>query len=241
MTHHTQFSGGKMTTTDTHGFTGDNFWPELQHRIARAAHMTPVEASKMMGKFLADNYDRWPYNKAITSSAELRAMYERAIEIRIAPTAEATARWEREYDRREGRDHAVRRLISNLYWSARAGCAAAEVNLEKAGMIEMIQGTHAGVMLNTDPYWDDLRWTLTDRGRRASDAQLERIMLRDPPLEIAEWDAEDEANDVATNCGGYDIDDPQLAIHRRISVNLDKRAERVHQKMARRANPEDGR
>jgi hypothetical protein len=74
-------------------------------------------------------------------------------------------------------------------------------------MIEMIQDHHAGVMLPGDVYWDDLRWTLTDRGRRASDAQLERIMLRDPPLEIAESDAKDEANDVATDCGGCDIDD----------------------------------
>jgi hypothetical protein len=227
--------------TDTHGVTGDNFWAELHHRIARAARMTPVEASKMMGRFLNDNIDRWPAYKAMTASAELRAMYERAIEIRIAPTAEATARWEREYDSRRGRDDAVRNLASNLYWSARVGCAAAEFNLERAGMIEMIQGQHAGVMLNTDPYWDDLRWTLTDRGRRASDAQLERIMLRDPPLEIAEWDAEDEANDVATDCGGYDIDDPTLALHRRISVNLDKRAERIRQKMGRRAKREDGR
>ena len=220
------------------GVTGDNFWPELQHRIARAAHMTPVEASKMMGKFLADNCDRW---QAMTTRAELPAMYERALEIRDAPTAEATARWEREYDSRRGRDDAVRKLATNLYWSARVGRAAAEVNLEKAGMIEMISGQHAGVMLNTDPYWDDLRWTLTDRGRRASDAKLERIMLRDPPLEIAEWDAEDEANDVAGDCGGHDIDSPELALHQRISVNFDKRAERIHQKMTRRAKPEDGR
>ena len=48
------------------GVTGDNFWPELQHRIARAARMTPVEASKMMGKFLADNCDRW---QAMTTRA----------------------------------------------------------------------------------------------------------------------------------------------------------------------------
>lgn len=104
-------------------------------------------------------------------------------------------------------------------------------------MIEMIQGHHAGA----DVYWDDLRWTLTDRGRRASDAQLERIMLRDPPLEIAEWDAKDEANDVASDRGGCDIDDPILAMHRRISINLDKRAERIRQKMVRRAKREGSR
>jgi hypothetical protein len=239
MTNHTQAYSGKMTATDTHGAIDDNFWPELQHRIARAARMTPVEASTMMGKCLSDNCERWPYIKAIATSADLRAMYERALEIRNAPTAEARARWEREYDSRLGCDDAVKTLVSNLYRSARVGLAAAEYNLEKAGMIEMIQGHHAGVMLPGDVYWDDLRWTLTDRGRGASDAQLERIMLRDPPLEIAEWDAKDEANDVASDCGGCDIDDPILAMHRRISINLDKRAERIRQKMARRAKRED--
>ena len=83
-----------------------------------------------------------------------------------------------------------------------------------------------------DDYWDELRGTLSDRGRRTSDSQLESIMLRDPPIEIAESDAEDEANDLATDCGGCDIDDPFLAQHRRISVNLDKRAERIRLKMA---------
>ena len=47
----------------------------------------------------------------------------------------------------------------------------------------MIQG-HAGVLLPGDSYLGTFRWTLTDRGRRA--------ILRDPLLEIAEWDAEDE-------------------------------------------------
>jgi hypothetical protein len=150
MTNHTQFRSGKVTATDTHGVIGDNFWPELKHRIARAGRMTPVEASKMMGKFLFDNCDRWPYIKAIGTSADLRAMYERALEIRNAPTAEATARWEREYDSRLGSDDAVKNLVSNLYRSARVGWAAAEYNLEKVGMIEMIQGHHAGVMLPGD-------------------------------------------------------------------------------------------
>jgi hypothetical protein len=137
MTNHTQAYSGKMTATDTHGAIDDNFWPELQHRIARAARMTPVEASTMMGKFLSDNCDCWPYIKAIATSADLRAMYERALEIRNAPTAEATARWECEYDSRQVCDNAVETLVSNLYRSARVGLAAAEYNLEKAGMIEI--------------------------------------------------------------------------------------------------------
>lgn len=53
-------------------------------------------------------------------------------------------------------------------------------------------------------------------------------MLRDPPLWVAEWDAEDEATDVATDCGGCVPDDPWFAMHRHISVNLDKRAERIY-------------
>jgi hypothetical protein len=61
-------------------------------------------------------------------------------------------------------------------------------------------------------------------------ARLERVMLRDPPLEIAEWDAEDEANDVATDCGGQDVDSPILRRHRRILVKLDERAERIRRK-----------
>jgi hypothetical protein len=92
-------------------------------------------------------------------------------------------------------------------------------------MIEMIQG-HAGVLLPGDSYRGTFRWTLTDRGRRA--------ILRDPPLEIAEWDAEDDLR-------RYDIGDPTLAFHRRISINLNKRAERLHQKMAWLAKREDGR
>jgi hypothetical protein len=219
----------------------DSFWKELRYRIARAAGMTPVEASLMMGRFLSDNFDRWPYSKAMATSPDCRAMYEHALKIRKAPTAEATARWDREYESRNARDRAVSDLQSSLYHSARVGWAASEYNLEKAGMIEMIHGYHAGVMLNTDAYWDDLRWTLTDRGRRASDGQLERVMLRDPPLEIAEWDAEDEANDVAGDFGGCDIDSPTLAKHKRISINLDRRAERINRKMARRAKREGGR
>jgi hypothetical protein len=96
----------------------------------------------------------------------------------------------------------------------------------------MIQGHRAGQMSSdgSDNHWCDCRWTLTERGKRAGMARLERVMLRDPPSEIAEWDAEAEANDVATDCGGCDVDDSWLAIHRRILVNLDKRAERVGQK-----------
>jgi hypothetical protein len=61
-------------------------------------------------------------------------------------------------------------------------------------------------------------------------ARLEQVMLRDPPSWIAEQDAEAEADDVATDCGGCDVDDPLLDMHRRILVNLEKRAESIRQK-----------
>jgi hypothetical protein len=130
------------------------------------------------------------------------------------------------------KDSDVESLTFDLYYSGQVGLAAAEYNLEKADLIEMIQGHRAGQMAGdgTDNYWCDCRWTLTELGKRASMALLERMMLRDPPLEIAEQDAEEEANDVATDCGGCDLEDPRLAIHRRILANLDERAERIYQK-----------
>jgi hypothetical protein len=145
-------------------------------------------------------------------------------------TLDATKRWERQSSRQRNREGRVEELMSELYFSARVGLAAAEYNLEKAGLIEMIYGHRAG-HLGTNGFeqsWCDCRWTLSDRGRRTSMARLERVMLRDPPLAIAEWDAEDEANDIATNFADCDPDDFWLVIHRRISVGLDKRAERVH-------------
>src|SRR6516162_8170940 len=52
-------------------------------------------------------------------------------------------------------DRRLDELISRLYWDAKCGRAAAEYNLEKA---------------------DDLRWTLTERGRCTSMADLQRIV-----------------------------------------------------------------
>jgi hypothetical protein len=37
-------------------------------------------------------------------------------------------------------------------------------NLEGAGMIEMISGHVAGQMRDGDKFWDDCRWTVTERG-----------------------------------------------------------------------------
>jgi hypothetical protein len=55
-------------------------------------------------------------------------------------------------------------LISPLYWDAKCGRAAAEYNLKEAGMIEMISGHVAGQMRDGDKFWDDCRWTVTERG-----------------------------------------------------------------------------
>jgi hypothetical protein len=125
-------------------------------------------------------------------------------------------------------DQKIDKLISRLYWDAKCGRAAAEYNLKKAGMIEMISGHVAGQMRDGDNFWDDCRWTSTERGRSTSMAELQRIVLSDPPLEIALWDAQDEAVDVAGGCGGAcEPGDPILANHQRILAHLEKRAERI--------------
>ena len=123
-------------------------------------------------------------------------------------------------------DRKLDELISRLYYDAKCGRAAAEYNLENAGMIEMISGHVAGQMRDGDNFWDDCRWTLTERGKRTSMADLQRIIMRDPPLEIALWDAKDEGADVADNCGG-EPGDPILVTHQRILAYLEKRAERI--------------
>jgi hypothetical protein len=114
-------------------------------------------------------------------------------------------------------------LMSRLYHDAMCGRAAAEYNLEKADVIEMLSGHVAGQMRDGDNFWDDLRWTVTERGRRTSMADLQRIILCDPPLEIALWDAKDEAADVAGGCGDCEPGDPFLVKHQGILAHLEKR------------------
>jgi hypothetical protein len=120
----------------------------------------------------------------------------------------------------------VQDLIIHLYFVARAGRAAAEYNLAAAGMIEMLYGYQPGRVRDGDGWWEDPRWTLTDRGRRATDAQLTRIIVQDPASWVAEQDAQEEANDVAGDCGN-DPDGYWLPIHKRILAELDKRAARI--------------
>jgi hypothetical protein len=118
-------------------------------------------------------------------------------------------------------------LIRDLYFNARCGRAAAEYNLEKVGVIEMIQGFVAGEMRERDNWWDDLRWEVTNFGMRMSMAEARRIILRDPPLEIALWDAMFEARDIADGCGGCEPDDPSVLQHRDILAHLLDRVERI--------------
>jgi hypothetical protein len=132
-----------------------------------------------------------------------------------------------DFDPNNVSDQKIDELISRLYWDAKCGRAAAEYNLEKAGMIEMISGHVAGQMRDGDNFWDDCRWTVTEHGRRTSMAELRRIILCDPPLEIALWDAKDEAADVAGDCGACEPGDPILVKHQRILAHLEKRAERI--------------
>jgi hypothetical protein len=203
-----------------------NFWVELRECVELAGGMEPVAAARTVCDFIHRNYVCWRSEETNTDlNDDHRALRERAIEIRLAPTAEATARWDNKVS--YARDDEVFLLAYGLYSDARTGLAASEYNLAAAGMIEMIGGHVVGVMRDGDNGWGDLRWTLTDRGQRASSAELEAIMLRDPPLDIARSDAKDEAEDVADNCGDEDDDSPILAMHRRIADFLAKRADRI--------------
>jgi hypothetical protein len=161
------------------------------------------------------------------------------------PTAEATARyisdhaWTRDViscgrvvlqmggRKKNGLDWKVADLMADLYLDARCGWAGAEYNLEKAGMIEMLFGHVAGQVDDGDCFWDDVRWTLTDRGRRASTAKLERIMVRDPSLEIALWDSRDEADCLAGDYVDCKSVDSTLMTHKRIPAHLEQRVERI--------------
>jgi hypothetical protein len=161
------------------------------------------------------------------------------------PTAEATARyisdhaWTRDViscgrvvlqmggRKKNGLDWKVGDLMADLYLDAQCGWAGAEYNLEKAGMIEMLFGHVAGRFDDGDCFWGDVRWTLTDRGRHASVAKLERIIVQDPPLGIAQWDAGNQADCLASDCGHCKPGDPILATHERILAHLEKRAERI--------------
>jgi hypothetical protein len=82
-------------------------------------------------------------------------------------------------------------------------------------------------MRDGDNSWEDTRWMVTELGKRTSMPELKRIVLRDPPLDVALRDAEEEACDVADDCGGCEPDDPILLMHERILAHLRDRVERI--------------
>jgi hypothetical protein len=130
-------------------------------------------------------------------------------------------------------DNSVEELMLDLVYGGHTGWAAAEFNVVEAGLIEMIQGHQPGLMREGDNGWMDLRWTLTDLGRRTRKARFELIIKADPPLWVAEQDAEEEAQDYHQNFADSDPDDYWAAIHRHMSIRLDNRAERIRLKVKR--------
>jgi hypothetical protein len=121
----------------------------------------------------------------------------------------------------------LERLVLDLYSDGRCGRAAAEYNLVKAGAIEVASGHVPGHLREDDVFFEHSEWKLTELGKRASAESLTSIILRDPPLEIALWDAMNEARDVADNCGGCEPDDPLLLDHRHLLAHLLERVERI--------------
>jgi hypothetical protein len=70
------------------------------------------------------------------------------------------------------------KLMLDLVYGGHAGWAAAEFNLVEAGLIEMIQGHQPGLMREGDNGWMDVRWTLTDLGRRTRKGRFELEIMR---------------------------------------------------------------
>ena len=121
----------------------------------------------------------------------------------------------------------LERLVLALHADGKCGRAAAEYNLVKAGAIEVASERVPGCLRDDDVFFEHSAWRLTELGRSASTDTLRSIILQDPPLEIALWDAMNEARDVGDNCGGCKPDDPLLLEHRRLLADLLDRVERI--------------
>jgi hypothetical protein len=121
----------------------------------------------------------------------------------------------------------LEQVVFDLHSDAKCGRAAAEYNLVKAGAIEVALGHVPGHLRDDDVFFERSEWRLTEFGRSASTTTLTGIILQDPPLEIALWDAMNEARDVADDCGGCEPDDPLLLDHRCILTHLVERVERI--------------
>jgi hypothetical protein len=121
----------------------------------------------------------------------------------------------------------LQQLVFDLHANGECGRAAAEYNLVKGGVIEVASEHVPGHLRDNDVFFEHSEWKLTELGRTANTEALTSIILQNPPLEIALWDAMNEARDVGDNCGGCESDDPVLLDHRRLLANLLDRVERV--------------
>jgi hypothetical protein len=97
----------------------------------------------------------------------------------------------------------------------------------KAGAIEVASGHVPGHLREDDVFFEHSEWKLTELGGRAGTAPLTSIILQDPPLEIAIWDAMFEARNVANVFRGCDPNDPSLLQRRRMLAHLLERVDRV--------------
>jgi hypothetical protein len=88
-----------MSTTDNDAASADNFWSDLRCRIARAASMTPVEASQMMGRSIltivivgrTTKRSRRLRTSAQCTSGPLRSATRRQLKLRLGGNASTTA------------------------------------------------------------------------------------------------------------------------------------------------------
>jgi hypothetical protein len=129
--------------------------------------------------------------------------------------------------RRTDETVALELFVLDLHADAKCGRAAAEYNLVKAGAIETSAGHVPGNLREDNVFFEHSEWKLTELGRRAGESALTEIILRDPPLEIALWDAMFAARDVADNCWDCEPDDPLVLDHRHVLDHLLDRVERI--------------
>jgi hypothetical protein len=95
-------------------------------------------------------------------------------------------------DEARGNDTEIGELESfvlDLHADAKCGRAGAEYNLAEAYVIDVAAGHVPGHLRDDDVCFERSEWKLTEWGQCVSTALLTTIILRDPPLEIALWDA----------------------------------------------------
>jgi hypothetical protein len=128
-------------------------------------------------------------------------------------------------------------LINRFFWPAKVGFGSAEYNLTSAGMIRMTERHVAGICRSGES-WFDSRWTLTDRGRRASVLEIMRVILRVPPLWLAREDARAMIEYIHDDIASLAESDQEAIVwsYQRLAA-LDRRLERISRKAADRVFP----